>query len=547
MILQIVLKSTNRNYQKHPYMKNLTKKLCLLALLFTSLHAYCQVPTLSSLPTASSTIFLDFDGHTVQNAAWQSGNTFVCAPAILTSTQITEIFNRVSEDYRPFEVNITTDSTKFLAAPLTRRVRVIVTPTSAWYPGVGGVSYTGSFVWGDDVPAFVFSDKLSNNQKYIAECCSHESGHSLGLTHQSSYDANCALTQAYNTGSGSGETGWAPIMGNSYGKNMTGWNDGVTPYGCAVAQDNLATISAPGNGVPYRVDDFADALNNTAYAINPNAINVSGIITTTMDKDVFKISITQNSSIHLDATPYNLGANGVGANLDIMLSLYNSANTLIRTYNPLTTMSVTIDTTLSADTYYLVVDGTGNANASNYGSLGSYTLTGSRGVLAIHSIALQGKVNNNGTHHLNWNIISDEPIIKQVLEVSTNGIDFSPIMNDATGVKNFSYTPNKSGSIFYRLLITSTIGETSYSNIVVMKASGDEKIFTVSTLVQQDIKVTALANYSYNLYDANARLIASGKEKKGINNIHIDHIPTGMYVLQMMNENYKQTERIIKQ
>jgi hypothetical protein len=528
-------------------MKNLTQKLCLLALLFTTLHAYCQVPALSSFPSAASTIFLDFDGHTVQNAAWRSGNAFVCAPAVLTNSQITEIFNQVSEDYRPFAVNITTDSTKFLAAPLTKRIRVIVTPTSAWYPGVGGISYVGSFTWGDDVPAFAFTDKLSNNPKYIAECCSHESGHSLGLSHQSSYDANCALTQAYNSGSGTGETGWAPIMGNSYAKNMTGWNDGVTPYGCAVAQDNLATISTPANGITYRTDDYAEVLDNTAYTIDPNAINISGIITTTTDKDAFKISIVQNSSIHLVASPFNLGVNGTGANLDIMISLYNSSNTLIRTYDPLTTMSVTIDTTLSAGTYYLVVDGTGNTNTSSYGSLGSYTLTGSRGVLAIHSIVLQAKANNNGTHNLNWNILSDEPIIKQVLEASTNGIDFSPIMNDATGVKNFSYNPNKSASIFYRLLITSTIGETSYSNIVVLKANGDEKIFTVSTLVQQDIKVTALANYSYNLYDANARLIATGKEKKGINNIHVDHIPTGIYVLQMMNENYKQTERIIKQ
>jgi hypothetical protein len=528
-------------------MKNLTQKLCLLALLFTTLQAYCQVPNLSSLPSAQATIFLDFDGHTVQNAAWRSGNAFVCAPAVLTTTEITEIFNRVSEDYRPFVVNITTDSTKFLAAPLTRRVRVIVTPTSAWYPGVGGISYIGSFTWGDDVPAFTFSDKLSNNPKYIAECCSHESGHALGLSHQSSYDANCVLTQQYNSGTGSGETGWAPIMGNSYTKNMTGWNDGVTPYGCAVAQDNLATISAPGNGVPYRADDYGDVLDNTAYTIDPNAINVSGVITTTADKDAFKITVAQNSSIHLNVAPYNLGTNCTGANLDIMLSLYNSSNTLIRSYDPLNTMGVTIDTTLAAGTYYIVVDGTGNQYASNYGSLGSYSITGSRGVLAIHSIALQGKANNNGTHNLNWNIISDEPIIKQVLEASTNGVDFAPIMNDITGVKNYNYTPNKSGNIFYRLQVTSSIGEKSYSNIVALKANGDEKIFTVSTLVQQDIKVTALANYSYNLYDANARLIATGKEKKGINNIHVDHIPTGMYVLQMMNENYKQTERIIKQ
>jgi Secretion system C-terminal sorting domain len=530
-------------------MKNLTKKLCFIALLFASLSAFCQVPKLSSLPalTPTPTIFLDFDGHSVQHAAWRSGNAFYCDPAILTTAQMTDIFNRVSEDYRPFEVNVTTDSAKFLAAPVTQRIRVIVTPTSAWYPGVGGVAYTGSFTWGTDAPCFVFPDKLSNNPKYIGECCSHESGHSVGLSHQAKFDASCVLTEPYNTGIGvnAEQTSWAPIMGNSYYKNMTGWNVGPTPFDCATAQDNISIIVST-NGFGYRADDYTETLDNNTTAINVNNINAAGIITTTTDKDAFKITLAQNSTIHFEVNPFSLGANNAGANLDVMLSLYNSSNTLIRTYDPLTTMNVIVDTTLATGTYYFVVDGTGNNNVSQYGSLGSYTITGSRGVLAIHNISLQGK-NINSKHQLNWSIIADEPIVKQVLEASSNGIDFSPIMTDVTGAKSFTNTPNKSGTIFYRLKVTSSIGESNYSNIVGLKSNGNEKLFEVSTLVQQDIKVTAIENYSYNLYDANARLIASGKERKGVNNINVANLPTGMYVLQMMNDNYKQTERIIKQ
>lgn len=525
-------------------MKTITQTLCLLALLFTTLHAYCQVPKLSSFPSAAPTIFLDFDGHTVQYAGWQSGNAFVCAPAALSTTQITEIFNRVSEDYRPFAVNITTDSTKFIAAPLAQRIRIIVTPTSAWY-SAPGVAYTNSFTWGDDAPGFVFPDKLSNNPKKIAECCSHESGHTVGLSHQSIYNASCVITQLYNSGSGTGETSWAPIMGSSYINNMTGWNIGPTPYDCIIAQDNISIITT-NNGFGFRVDDYPETMNNSTTSINPNAINISGIITTTTDKDAFKITISQNYNLHLEATPFNIGANDAGANLDIMLSLYNSSNVLIRTYNPITTMNVVIDTALAIGTYYIVIDGTGNNNTSQYGSLGSYTISGSNAVLAIHNVALQGK-NTNNKHQLSWGIISDEPIITQVLEVSSNAIDFSPIMTDATGAKNYDYTPSTSGTLFYRLKVTSTIGESHYSNIVALKANGNEKLFTVSTLVHQDIKVIATENYTYNLYDANARLITAGSARKGISNINIENLPTGMYILQMMNENYKQTERIIKQ
>ncbi len=525
-------------------MKQITQKLCLLALLCTTLNAYCQVPKLSSFPSAAPTIFLDFDGHTVQYAGWQSGNAFVCAPAVLSTTQITEIFNRVSEDYRPFAVNITTDSTKFIAAPLTQRMRIIVTPTSAWY-NAPGVAYTNSFTWGDDAPCFVFPDKLSNNPKKIAEGCSHESGHTVGLSHQSVYNASCVITQLYNSGSGAGETSWAPIMGSSYINNMTGWNIGPTPYDCVITQDNISIITT-NNGFGYRADDYSETMNNSTTSINPDAINTSGIITTTSDKDAFKITITQNSNLHLEVAPFKIGANNDGANLDILLSLYNSSNVLIRSYNPMTTMNVIVDTTLAIGTYYIVVDGTGNNNTSQYGSLGSYTITGSRGVLAIHNVTLQGK-NNNNLHQLNWSIISDEPIITQVLEASSNAIDFLAIMTDASGAKNYDYTPSKSGTLFYRLKVTSSIGESHYSNIVALKSNNNEKLFTVSTLVQQDIKVTATENYSYNLYDANARLIITGTARKGISNINIVNLPSGMYILQMMNENYKQTERIIKQ
>lgn len=303
-------------------MKNLSLKLCFIALLFTSLNAFCQVPTLNSLSTAQPTIFLDFDGHTVQSSAWQSGNAFVCDPAVLTSSQITEIFNRVSEDYRPFVINVTTDSTKFIAAPPTHRIRVIVTPTSAWYPNAGGTSYNTSFTWGTNVPCFVFTNSLANAPKYIAECCSHESGHSLGLNHQSKYDATCAQVEFYHSGIGSGETSWAPVMGNSYYKNMTGWNDGPT-YECGLVQDNLSIIASTQNGITYRSDDFEENLDNNTYTLNPVSFNLSGIITTQTDKDAFKIDLSQNSPIHIDATPYSVGANETGANLDIILMLYN--------------------------------------------------------------------------------------------------------------------------------------------------------------------------------------------------------------------------------
>ena len=109
----------------------------VLWVLFASLNAIGS-PALSSFPSAQATIYLDFDGYRVVSTSWNGGNALDCQAAPMSDAQITEVFNRVAEDYRPFNVNVTTDANKFLAAPLNRRIRVIVTPTSAWYPGVGG-------------------------------------------------------------------------------------------------------------------------------------------------------------------------------------------------------------------------------------------------------------------------------------------------------------------------------------------------------------------------------------------------------------------------
>ncbi|MFT3979811.1 MAG: zinc-dependent metalloprotease [Ferruginibacter sp.] len=525
-------------------MKNFTQKLIGLLLILLPAVIVAQVPKLNSYNTALATIYIDFDGETVNSAYWNNGNTLVCEAAPLTTAQMTEIFNRVAEDYRPFNVNITTDLARFTAAPSDMRIRIIVTPTSAWRTGVGGISYTGSFTWGDDTPGFVFSDRLGSN-KIIAECISHESGHTVGLSHQSRYSSSCVLTETYNTGDGSGETSWAPIMGNSYGRNMTGWNNGPTPYGCANTQDNLTIITTQ-NGFSYRTDDHSDAINSTATSINSTSFNVEGVIATAADKDAFKMDITTSGAIHVEAKPYMVGSGyNTGANLDVQLQLYNGS-TLISTYNPASSMSVIVDTTLQVGTYYIVVSGAGNEYTSDYGSLGSYTLTGYRGVLPIHNISLSGSVNKS-KHNLSWSIIADEPVQTQELQVSTDARNYTALSTINASRNSFEYVTNQNNVVYYRLKVTTVIGETAYSNTVALKSEGAVKAFNVSTFVQQEITVNANENFNYRLLDINGRTIATGNGQMGMNRINLTNRASGMYVLQLLGASAKQSERIIKQ
>ena len=524
--------------------------LFILYTLFTSL-SLVALPKLSSLPTAQATIFLDFDGHYVSSTIWNGGNPLDCAPSGMSDDQVTEIFNRVSEDYRPFNINITTDSTAFLAAPLTKRIRIIVTTTSAWYQGVGGVAFVGSFTWGDDTPAFTFTNRLGFNPKIVAESCSHESGHTVGLSHQSKYDGNCSLTATYNDGIGSGETGWAPIMGNSYYKNHTGWSNGPTPGGCNSLQDNL-TIITTRNGFGYRTDDHNNDpnVNSTPIVIANRSFSTAGIITTTTDKDVFQLDIPQTGIVHFSALPFSVGANDNGANLDIKITLLNSLMEPVNVYDPGDLLDVVFDTTLSFGRYYLVLDGTGNSFSTDYGSLGSYNITGTFTALTltpIRDVALTGKIDDY-KHNLTWNIISDEPVKLLDIETSTDGTHFKSLTNLTARAKNFTYDPFIKADIFYRLKVTSMTDETVYSNVIVLKSSDkSQRSFTVSTMVHDEILVNASKNYTYLLADANGRTIAKGSNNAGIQRININNHPNGIYIMQIISQNERITERIIRQ
>jgi hypothetical protein len=263
----------------------------------------------------------------------------MCEGSGLTTEQITEVFNRVAEDYRPFALNITTDSTKYNQAPINRRMRVIVTVTSSWYSSnAGGVSLVNSFRWGDDTPCFVFSGLLGFNTKKIGEAVSHEAGHTLGLFHQSVYDANCSIVNQYNYGTGTGETSWAPIMGVGYDRNLTLWHYGPNQFGCQSFQDDLDRITIP-NGISYRPDDHAAEFPiATAVGFSNNRFTINGIVEQPEDIDMIRFTMPVYGRLHLQAIPYNVGSANAGSDLDMQVTLYNSSRAVVKTYNPPSTL-----------------------------------------------------------------------------------------------------------------------------------------------------------------------------------------------------------------
>lgn len=530
-------------------MKSVYQIVFTICLLFTSCFTFSQVPVYNSYPSAAATIYLDFDGHLVENTAWNWNGPINCAPANVTNEQIKEIFNRVAEDYRPFNVNITTDSTVYWSAPILKRMRVILTTSSSWYGSAGGVSYIGSFTWGDNTPCFVFTALLGYNTKNLAEAASHEVGHTLGLRHQSAYDDNCVKTSEYNPGIGSGEIAWAPIMGVGYYRNLTLWNYGANPFGCSVYQDDLSIITSANNGFGFRSDDHASTPGAaTLTNFTDNEFVVQGVIERIDDKDYFQFNMPASGQFHLEAIPYNIGTGNDGSNLDMQVTLRNSANTIIGVYNPQTRLDADIDTLLNAGTYYISVEPKGNIYAPEYATLGSYSLRGSYmpfAALPLRQLELKGK-KNRGEHQFSWIIEADEAVVEQVLEMAATGNDFQTIGVLSPNARSWNYVPKEKGLLRYRVHVTFDNGKHYYSNIIGLNNEGSGRPVLLGNSTAHTLLVSSPSEYFYEIHDFSGRLMSKGRLTAGSNQLNVGQFSNGLYLIRFSDNGGSYQEKFLK-
>jgi hypothetical protein len=527
------------------------KHYFFIFLLLLATTAMAQVPKLYSDNASPAVIFLDFDGHRVQSVVWNNGNPINCAPAdMMSAAQITEVFNRVSEDYRLFKINVTTDSLKYWAAAATQRIRIIFTPTNYWYPGVGGVAYMNSFTWGDNTPGFVFTGP-NPTAKFAAEAASHESGHSLGLAHQSVYDNNCNMTTEYNPGQGNGEIGWAPIMGYSVDRIFSTWTKGQASLDCSIVQDDMSTIASKITGGGLRSDDIGNTTGAaTNLTVSGNNVSGSGFINDSADVDVFRLTLAQAKRLTLKATPPQNASNQNYGNIDIMVRLMNSAGTVVNSFNYTDSLKSFIDMDLAAGTWYVSIDGVGNANnPSDYGSTGSYTLSGSlgaAGALPIYRLDLRGTVNND-QHVLSWTLEADEPIRRSEIQYSADGISFSTLQQIDYRNGSFSWRPFSNNNTYYRMRAWLRDGSYKTSNIIALQSGNrGNGVQLLNKNAADVLLVGSKETYQYEVYDIKGRVVNKGTLNSGVNRIPVEQHRPGIYIFKAFNGNSAIAERFIK-
>ncbi|SEM29429.1 Por secretion system C-terminal sorting domain-containing protein [Aquimarina amphilecti] len=321
-------------------------------------------PQLESLPGAPGIIYLDFDGEVVSGTRWVNGGTINAVSPNFSDQKITDVWKIMAEDFRAFNLNVTTRRDLYDAAPQNKRMMCIFTPTNDAAPGSGGVAYLGSFSsTRTDDPCWIYN--LST--RAAGETGSHEVGHTLRLGHDG------RPGEEYYAGHGQ----WSPIMGWSASKPIGHWSMGE--YDDAVQQqDDIEIIAGSQNGIGFREDDHKDVLAEATPILVDTDGNVSssqnyGFIHNRNDKDIFSFVIeTGNVSFNFNPNPDH-------PNLNIQARILNGIGEEIAASDP-SGLSANIDLDLTFGTYFIEIDGVGEGNLSNgysdYSSIGNYYISG---------------------------------------------------------------------------------------------------------------------------------------------------------------------------
>ncbi len=391
-----------------------------------------QTFRLHSKPLATRTIYLDFTGHTTTGTGWNDaamGASFYSPPydvdGIPSSfsdaerTRIQQIWQRVAGDFAAFDVNVTTQETpldaimKNSSTDVSYGVRAVITSYGPSSSSAGGVAFVGTFNSSSDTPVFIYNRSVIG----VAEAASHEVGHTLWLAHDGKLSTNATYTSGYGTG----EISWAPIMGSSYNRSVTTWDDGTyfdsnntgSTQNYGTGKGDIEVIVSR-NGFGLAPDPEGNGTSDaTPLQVNTGSVVYFGGIQSRYDKDWFAFKLGTVGGVDLTFDPYwyksyiatneNWGGDFFthyarvsdlfsstsyvenGAGLKIAASLRDAAGNVIASSNSDTALGATlVASNLAPGMYYVVLDGVGFGDPTSstptgftdYASIGNYWMSG---------------------------------------------------------------------------------------------------------------------------------------------------------------------------
>jgi fibronectin type 3 domain-containing protein len=334
------------------------------------------IPALSSRPGAPASLYLNFGGDNVSSWLGYSPGT---VPAFSgTSATMEEIWQEVAENYSPFNINVTT------VQPTSGEVSQIdVGGNGSWTGGTyGGIAQVGGISGSspsNPVRGFVFPDNLGGGYYwYVADGATHESGHTMGLQHQSSWSGS-TKTAEYQQGPGDGT---APTMGVSYYASRSMWWYGLNTND--VYQNDMSVISSN----PFGYASLATGSTaSTAHplAASGGSLSASGVLESMTQTDDWSFSTSGGAISFTVSDPYSSGLGATYGNLHPKLEITDSSGNVVAGWQDPDSGSVSWSGSLPAGSYRIVVGSHGIsslASANNYGfDVGTYTISGTLSTL----------------------------------------------------------------------------------------------------------------------------------------------------------------------
>ena len=337
-------------------------------------YPYSKTFALHSLPGSSKVIYLDFDGYT---SVGETDSPFDLDGVVGFSTAeqdvIQEVWARVAENYSAFDVDVTTQDpgvaalVKSDANDVFYGVRALITnggngglvTDCLSTPSCRGLGFIGDFGDATDPGAVILAQRLfAGNAQQLAQTITHEVGHTLGLLHNST-SATTPL--------------WSAVM------NPVSASVPIVQWTKTTSQDDYAVMSA--HGVQTRSDDYGNSSGVSSPLSGP-AFNVNGIIAAPTDTDWFNFTVPAGAgALNLSVTP------SVHTSMfDIEATLYDNALAVVAVSNPPVAVvsgdvasgldAAFVNLVLAPGRYFLQVRGGDSPEYTNYGSIGTYTVSG---------------------------------------------------------------------------------------------------------------------------------------------------------------------------
>ncbi len=312
------------------------------------------VPTFDSRIAAPVTLYLDFDGH----AATDDWGTYSATAFNLAGSPSTvspgerlaihNVWRVVSDDFSPFDVNVTTTTPPSFADGVA--YRMVVTSDSGMIIGqsasLRGIALPGSFAGTGVNTGFVFQPGFSN---YLGGVSGTLMATTLEQGNESSkqFGTSCGLL---HYGGINGQP-YGIMQNPDTGLNRSTWSTGLTHSGetPVVMQNDVATITSMVNGIVNLPDDHGDSI---ATSTPMSGSSITGVLNPTADRDMFRFVASQGNAIIKVSSDIYTG------NADLELRIFDQSGQLFATANPADSFDAGITVYLPVATaYYAEVRG----------------------------------------------------------------------------------------------------------------------------------------------------------------------------------------------